>query len=757
MVAVSNMMKWRASRGRVRVEALIIVRSLKGMPPPSEEEEEEEDEGGWGSRLAVEVRWKGSSKTRKEMKNYTRAVCQEDGDDHQLRWDEDFRALCTFSSASSSSSSKSFRPWEVAFFVLNGSGETSKTRVIFAGPAILNLAEYGSFPVHDGKPIEIDLPIKLAAADAKCSPTLCLSLCLTQQTTAPVAPEAVPRPLIPVSLTPCFRGPRTLENDEPYALKASLKRIKKLTDVISSRKARIPSPGEVCSDGKCSTGTGSEDSGYTYPFDSDSFDGTDEDDSEDIKTNGHVCQTVGYGTLVSANLASGAFGKQICGEDEGQLYYSTPKLEVCCEDNAQESALASSEQSLIQSPKRRILSWRKKKGYRSPKNKGEPLLKKEYSEEGGDDIDFDRRQLSSPGMLFLRTIRSQEEGDTRVSEFGDDNFAVGSWEWKEVVSRDGSMKLRAQVFFASIDQRHEKAAGESACTALVTVISNHLLEHGGEIPIKSEFDRLIREGSLQWRNLCRNEAYRERFPDKHFDLETVLQAKVRPLCVEPEKSFVGFFHLEGIEEEGFGFLHGAMSFDGIWEAICQTASDCPDGGDPLVFIVSWNDHFFVLMFDSEAIYIIDTLGERLFEGCKQAYVLKFDKDSVITRTPPEDEEAAVACKSQPEKDKLGANEGNPPQESGAGETCSDETICDGDKQTVICKGKESSKEYINSFLAAIPIRELQADIKRGLMASTPLHHRLQIEFHHMQFWSPAAAESATPEAGKAAMEPAPSL
>ena len=38
------------------------------------------------------------------------------------------------------------------------------------------------------------------------------------------------------------------------------------------------------------------------------------------------------------------------------------------------------------------------------------------------------------------------------------------------MSRDGHMKLQTQVFFASIDQRSERAASESACTALVAVI-----------------------------------------------------------------------------------------------------------------------------------------------------------------------------------------------------------------------------------------------------------------------------------------------
>ena len=107
-------------------------------------------------------------------------------------------------------------------------------------------------------------------------------------------------------------------------------------------------------------------------------------------------------------------------------------------------------------------------------------------------------------------------------DFGDDNFTIGSWEQKELVSRDGQMNLSAKVFFASIDQRSERAAGESACTALVAVIADWLQNNSNSMPIKSQFDTLIREGSLEWRKLCELEEYRERFSDGHFDLQTIL-------------------------------------------------------------------------------------------------------------------------------------------------------------------------------------------------------------------------------------------
>ncbi|KAJ0088855.1 hypothetical protein Patl1_33082 [Pistacia atlantica] len=322
-----------------------------------------------------------------------------------------------------------------------------------------------------------------------------------------------------------------------------------------------------------------------------------------------------------------------------------------------------------------------------------------------------------------------------ISEFGDDNFAVGSWENKEIISRDGHLKLHAQVFFASIDQRNERAAGKSAFTALVAVIANWLQSNRDEMPIKYEFDNLIREGSLEWRNLCENEDYIRQFPDKHFDLDTVLQAKIRPLSMVPEKSFVGFFHPEGPEGKDFDFLQGAMSFDSIWEEIIRYGSNSPGNVDPSIYIVSWNDHFFVLKVDHDAYYIIDTLGERLYEGCNQAYVLKFDKDTTIQRLPKE-------MKPSGEKSASGKVQGNSSKTQIVSQNESQTT----EEEEIVCRGKESCKEYIKSFLAAVPLRELQADIKKGLMASTRLHHRLQIEFHYTNLLQPVVEFSANKEA-----------
>lgn len=301
------------------------------------------------------------------------------------------------------------------------------------------------------------------------------------------------------------------------------------------------------------------------------------------------------------------------------------------------------------------------------------------------------------------------------------------------------MKLQTQVFFASIDQRSERAAGESACTALVAVIADWFQNNQDLLPIKSQFDSLIREGSLEWRNLCENEIYRERFPDKHFDLETVLQAKIRPLSVVQQKSFIGFFHPEGMDGGRFDFLHGAMSFDNIWDEISRAASECLNG-EPQVYIVSWNDHFFILKVEPEAYYIVDTLGERLYEGCDQAYILKFDSNTVIHKlsSVPQgsDDKTAgdqqiVAAAFETKNQIVDSKEESAVVEASAAKP--EEPM---KEEEIVCQGKESCKEYIKNFLAAIPLRELQADMKKGLMSSTPLHQRLQIEFNYTRSLQP---------------------
>ncbi|VVA34673.1 PREDICTED: EEIG1/EHBP1 [Prunus dulcis] len=164
----------------------------------------------------------------------------------------------------------------------------------------------------------------------------------------------------------------------------------------------------------------------------------------------------------------------------------------------------------------------------------------------------------------------------------------------------------------------------------------------------------------------------------------------------PEKSFIGFFHPEELENRDFEFLQGAISFDSNW----------------------------MRSIEQDAFYIIDTLGERLYEGCNQAYILKFDKDTTIQILPSE-------AKASYEKsgNRVRPNNCKETKAEGALVVTRKDLENSDVEEEVVCKGREACKDFIKSFLAVIPIRELLADLKKGLMASTPLRHRLQIEFH----------------------------
>ncbi|KAK8554083.1 hypothetical protein V6N13_073000 [Hibiscus sabdariffa] len=744
---VVKMMRWRPWPPLVsrKYEVKLIVRRLEGWDLVGEGGEKLE-------KLKVEVRWKGpkgslGSLRRTVKRNFTKEA---DGVDENgvVVWDEEFQTLCTLSAYKDNA----FHPWEIAFSALNGSSQGLKSKAPVFGTASLNLAEYAL--AAEQKEFELNIPLILSSGAAEPGPRLCISLCLLELRTTQETNEPVERALVPVA-SPVGSGETVaMEKDEISAIKAGLRKVKFFKEYVYARGAKKACREDEGSEGRCSVRS---DDGE-YPLDTDSLDDSEEGESDEVKEDSVVRKSFSYGTLADTKYAGGSVysSMRISEGDEDWVYYSSRKSDVGC-SNVEDSATPVSEPSLLQSSKRSILSWRKRKlSFRSPKAKGEPLLKKGYGEEGGDDIDFDRRQLSSDESHAPGSHKTDEDSSanrTSVSEFGDDNFAVGNWEQKEVVSRDGNMKLQSQVFFASIDQRSERAAGESACTALVAVIADWLRSNRDMMPIKSQFDSLIREGSLEWRNLCENESYRERFSDKHFDLETVLQAKVRPLSVVPRKSFIGFFHPKGMDEGRFDFLHGAMSFDNIWDEISRAGSECPNSDQPEVYIVSWNDHFFILKVEPEAYYIIDTLGERLYEGCNQAYILKFDRSTVIHKVPnvaqssddkSTGDQQITASITRRNNSQVQQVNGKESSVAGAVATKPEKSIKSEDSEEVVCEGKESCKEYIKSFLAAIPIRELQADIKKGLMASTPLHHRLQIEFHYTELSQPLPETCASP-------------
>ncbi|XP_010491010.1 PREDICTED: uncharacterized protein LOC104768679 isoform X2 [Camelina sativa] len=698
----------------VKFDVIVVVHKMEGLLDSSDGDAD--DTGGTTrKRPVVEIKWKGP-KSVTLKRSLVRNLTEEGGfrGDGVVEWNEEFKRVCEFSVYKEGS----FLPWLVSFTVFNGLNQGSKEKVRSFGKASLNIAEYFSLMKEDD--VQVKVPLKSSGSSSSVrSPCLHISLQFALKESLPERQRSA----LPVLWSPLSTEAEKAES----VVKVGLRKMKSFNHCMSNPHA---SEKECEKDG--SSGSGSEgkspernlDSDSTYPFDTDSLDEGDaaDESEENEKNESSVADPVNYKTLRYANWARGSFHADTNPEDEDLIYYThrSPLAETGHCGNEVSNDVVILEQTKGQMSKKRMLSWKKRKlSFRSPKQKGEPLLKKDCLEDGGDDIDFDRRQLSSSDESNSDWYRSDDSIKKPLSQFGDDDFVVGSWETKEIISRDGLMKLRAQVFLASIDQRSERADGESACTALVAVMANWLGSNRDIIPTRSEFDSLIREGSSEWRNMCENEEYRERFPDKHFDLETVLQAKIRPICVVPEKSFIGFFHPEeeeGKEDANLDFLKSVMSFDSIWEEIMKQEPE-ESASEPVIYIVSWNDHFFVLLVNHDAYYIIDTLGERLYEGCNQAYVLKFDKDAEIQRLvlPVKDNKDVLENKKQGGKDKSEQAERSKESE-------------EEQEEEVVCRGKESCREYIKSFLAAIPIQQVKADMKKGLVSS--LHHRLQIELHY---------------------------
>ncbi|XP_010452388.1 PREDICTED: uncharacterized protein LOC104734491 isoform X2 [Camelina sativa] len=705
----------------VKFDVIVVVHKMEGLLDSSDGDGDDTDHQRCGTtttttrkRPVVEIKWKGP-KSVTLKRSLVRNLTEEGGfrGDGVVEWNEEFKRVCEFSVYKEGS----FLPWLVSFTVFNGLNQGSKEKVGSFGKASLNIAEYFSLMKEDD--VQVKVPLKNSGSSSSSSsvrsPCLHISLQFSLKESLPERQRSA----LPVLWSPLSTEAEKAES----VVKVGLRKMKSFNHCMSNPHASEKECEKEGSSGSGSEGKSPErnlDSDSTYPFDTDSLDEGDAADESEENESG-IADPVNYKTLRYANWARGSFHADTNPEDEDLIYYThrNPLAETGHCGNEVSSDVVILEQTKGQMSKKRMLSWKKRKlSFRSPKQKGEPLIKKDCLEDGGDDIDFDRRQLSSSDESNSDWYRSDDSIKKPLSQFGDDDFVVGSWETKEIISRDGLMKLTAQVFLASIDQRSERAAGESACTALVAVMANWLGSNRDIIPTRSEFDSLIREGSSEWRNMCENEEYRERFPDKHFDLETVVQAKIRPICVVPEKSFIGFFHPEeeeeGKEDANLDFLKGVMSFDSIWEEIMKQEPE-ESASEPVIYIVSWNDHFFVLLVNHDAYYIIDTLGERLYEGCSQAYVLKFDKDAEIQRLVP-----VLENKKQGGKDKS--------EQAERSKESDEEQEEEEEEEEVVCRGKESCREYIKSFLAAIPIQQVKADMKKGLVSS--LHHRLQIELHY---------------------------
>ena len=215
----------------------------------------------------------------------------------------------------------------------------------------------------------------------------------------------------------------------------------------------------------------------------------------------------------------------------------------------------------------------------------------------------------------------------------------------------------------------------------------------GTIPAaKFVMDGIIAGAAREWRALCRDDALVARFPDRHLDLDTAIRlhapfsaaAEAIAATVErrggekaentttsawasasasasssasfripasirlrPGDSFVGFLAPPGASRGDSPTLDALADAAPPLRAIVDELAAMA----PATFVVSWNDHFFVLRFARESrpnresgrdfnpssrdededelvAYAYDSLGERLCEGCKRGYVLRFDAESL---------------------------------------------------------------------------------------------------------------------------------
>ena len=226
------------------------------------------------------------------------------------------------------------------------------------------------------------------------SSTIQLSISILELRAAQELPGTMQESTTP---SPQSSGTSSPAKDEFSALKAGLRKVKTFTDFMSSRKAKKTLSEEDGSD--CRSSTRSEDTLSTYPCDTDSLEdeaaGTELVDSKEDFGSTH---SVNYESLALANCAQGSFYSNTNGEeDECLIYYSNRhRSDVGC-SQMENSSPSVAEEMVQRSSKRRLLPWNKRRLYysKSLKAKGEPLLKKHYGEDGGDDIDYDRRQLSS--------------------------------------------------------------------------------------------------------------------------------------------------------------------------------------------------------------------------------------------------------------------------------------------------------------------------------------------------------------------------
>ncbi|KAM6565823.1 hypothetical protein CsatA_024951 [Cannabis sativa] len=264
-------------------------------------------------------------------------------------------------------------------------------------------------------------------------------------------------------------------------------------------------------------------------------------------------------------------------------------------------------------------------------------------------------------------------------------------EWSsplKLLSQDKEALLKVPVLFASFDQTSRLASGYGACSVIAILIAHWLHCNPKLIPTRVQFESLIIQGSSEWRALSNESSYyQNKFYNNHFDIETVINAGIRPVSICTDRSVTGMF---GVEK--FNLLKDMFSLDNMWETITKDLTT-----EPKIFVVGWNDHFFVLKLELHVCYIIDSYGSRLFRGCNQAYMLKFDDSSVIYGT----------------------------------------------HQQILCTGKDCCKEYMRKFLSSTIVMNLEKEYKRGYIQLPHLYEKLQVDMSYMCLNAPSPVPSSS--------------
>ncbi|KAL5682690.1 hypothetical protein ACJX0J_009075, partial [Zea mays] len=259
-----------------------------------------------------------------------------------------------------------------------------KNKPSILGTTSLNLADYA---LTAG---EIILSLSITGGAPEQASSLHLTLSMVELRAFQETSNASQRSAATLPLSPSSGDSLPGGKYEVLVIKAGLRKVKILTDLVSTRR-----PKKTCQGGGkdklCVNSDGAE-----YPCDTESLD-DDLDDrvKEDEFGDSTIRKSFSYGSLQSDNYVGGLVyaHAKIVGEHEDRIYYSNRKTDVSFHV---EKGLPSTTENGLLTAKRSILPWRKRKlSLRSLKAKGEPLLKKAYGEEGGDDIEYDRRLLTS--------------------------------------------------------------------------------------------------------------------------------------------------------------------------------------------------------------------------------------------------------------------------------------------------------------------------------------------------------------------------